>query len=425
VSAGRAWSFDGPFLVGRRSSAELNLAAPDDDSVSRTHAHVWHDGRDWWVADLGSTNGTWLNGVRLGRQPAGPLRPADLVQFAKQCMRVESVEAADRGERPRSEAAVRDAIPGVTGGFPFGEVLVGPPVRNRWLAVYPLSRPDAVTVDYVLAAEAVAAGAVTVTEVSEQGSVPELRVDNHGDVRVLFLEGEELRGGKQNRVLNTSVLVPARSSVVVPVSCVEQYRWRLTSDHSHPSGTVCPPQLRHTLKASVTRSLRASRGHQSDQNTIWWDVRTQHEALGVTSDTSSLEDTFVSYESHLADARQALDWVEGSSGLAVAIGPRIVSADLFDRPATCRQVWDGLLSGLLLDGLTGGSGGPAPDPAEVRRVLDDALRADWTPTPAVGEGQEHRAEFGGRVASALTLQGALVHFSVVGRRRAGERGCGA
>jgi transposase len=46
---------------------------------------------------------------------------------------------------------------------------------------------------------------VTVQEVSEGGSVPDLLVENSGDTRVLFLEGEELVGAKQNRILNTSV----------------------------------------------------------------------------------------------------------------------------------------------------------------------------------------------------------------------------
>ena len=43
-----------------------------------------------------------------------------------------------------------------------------------------------------------------ITEVSEGGSVPELRVVNKGDARILVLDGEELRGAKQNRVLNTT-----------------------------------------------------------------------------------------------------------------------------------------------------------------------------------------------------------------------------
>jgi hypothetical protein len=57
--------------------------------------------------------------------------------------------------------------------------------------------------------------AVTIEEVSEGGDVP----------TVLLLDGEELIGAKQNRVLNTTVLVAAHSRLTIPVSCVEQDRW--------------------------------------------------------------------------------------------------------------------------------------------------------------------------------------------------------
>lgn len=51
--------------------------------------------------------------------------------------------------------------------------------------------------EYITLKEALEKGAFTVTEVSEGGSVPELMVANKGDVAVLILDGEELRGAKQ------------------------------------------------------------------------------------------------------------------------------------------------------------------------------------------------------------------------------------
>ena len=64
-----------------------------------------------------------------------------------------------------------------------------------------------------------------IDEVSEGGSVPLVRVTNRGVHDVLFLFGEEIRGAKQNRIANASFLVPARSELVIDVSCVEQGRW--------------------------------------------------------------------------------------------------------------------------------------------------------------------------------------------------------
>src|SRR5580693_4631956 len=114
----------------------------------------------------------------------------------------------------------------------FPEVRIGDPIRHESLAVFPLfiMEPGG-NVDYLLSDEALAGGAVTVEELNEAGSVPNLLVDNQTDALVLFLEGEELRGAKQNRVLNTSVLVAAHSRTTLPVSCVEQGRWRYRTKH--------------------------------------------------------------------------------------------------------------------------------------------------------------------------------------------------
>jgi hypothetical protein len=51
--------------------------------------------------------------------------------------------------------------------------------------------------------------AVTIEEVNEAGAVPTLRLTSTADRPVLLLDGEELIGAKQNRVLNTTVLVAA------------------------------------------------------------------------------------------------------------------------------------------------------------------------------------------------------------------------
>jgi hypothetical protein len=103
-------------------------------------------------------------------------------------------------------------------------LLVGDPVRYQSLSVFPLFSDANGGVEYRLAEEALADESVVVEEVSESGSVPDLLVENKGDIRVLFLEGEELIGAKQNRILNTPVLVAAHGKTKIPVSCVEQGR---------------------------------------------------------------------------------------------------------------------------------------------------------------------------------------------------------
>jgi hypothetical protein len=69
---------------------------------------------------------------------------------------------------------------------------------------------------------------VRVTELNAGGSVPELRLENNADLPVLLVDGEELVGAKQNRVLNLTILAPAKRTTVIPVSCVEAGRWAMS-----------------------------------------------------------------------------------------------------------------------------------------------------------------------------------------------------
>src|SRR3954454_860984 len=51
-----------PILIGRGSDAAIRL---DDDYVSTRHARIASSGDQWFVEDLGSTNGTYIGSHRL------------------------------------------------------------------------------------------------------------------------------------------------------------------------------------------------------------------------------------------------------------------------------------------------------------------------------------------------------------------------
>src|ERR1043166_1354175 len=84
---GRTWESSAMLLIGRLDPLEIVL---EDNSVSRYHAEVRATERGWRVRDLGSTNGTRLNGVRLGNGQ-WPLRARDLLQFGEVAVVVETV----------------------------------------------------------------------------------------------------------------------------------------------------------------------------------------------------------------------------------------------------------------------------------------------------------------------------------------------
>ncbi len=293
------------------------------------------------------------------------------------------------------------------------ELRVGDPIRHEALSVFPLFTEPGGSVDYLLSDEAIAAGSVAVEEVSEGGSVPNLLVENKGDSRVLFLEGEELRGAKQNRVLNTSVLVAAKSKINIPVSCVEQGRWRYRSRQFGHGGSHSSSKLRRYLKSSVAQSLKEGRGHTSDQMAVWGEVSRQMAAMGSSSETAAMSDTYENYKARLEEFRAQLGYVEGASGVAVAVGQQVVALDLFDKPATCRKVWDRLLTGAVMEAVEVGKSDEQAGLGDVQALVTRLRGMAWEPAPAVGEGEEYRSEAGEAHASALLVEGSVVHGSVV------------
>ena len=291
-------------------------------------------------------------------------------------------------------------------------VRVGAPVTHDKLIVFPLYLEAAAAPPYRLADEALADGSAVVEEVTEGGSVPHLAVDNKGETLVLFVEGQELRGAKQNRVLNTSVLIAAKAKTVLPVSCVEQGRWRYTSKQFTSSEYCGSSKLRQVLKKSVNDSTLSGGGHSSDQGAVWNEVSRQMRSVGSTSATMALSDTMTDHKPYIERHVAEVAYAEGAAGFAVAVGGRLVSVDLFDAPETCKKVWPRVIRGVAMDAMEEKSEATI-SADEVTAAIASLRTEPWTPVAAAGAGEEQRSESPRWHGSVLTLNGNLVHGSLV------------
>jgi putative nucleotidyltransferase with HDIG domain len=93
--AGLQWEAEKVLRIGRTPNMEVML---DDRSVSRRHAEILFGPEGWAIADLGSSNGTYVNGVRIGRT-FQKLRRHDLVQVGDLRVAVKVLE-----EKPTAPA---------------------------------------------------------------------------------------------------------------------------------------------------------------------------------------------------------------------------------------------------------------------------------------------------------------------------------
>ncbi|MEO7731393.1 MAG: DUF6569 family protein, partial [Kofleriaceae bacterium] len=292
------------------------------------------------------------------------------------------------------------------------ELVVGPAAHSGSVTVLPVFATTALPrADYALGLDAVSAGQLEICELPRGATVAQLQACNRGPRRVLLLEGDHLIGARQNRMLTSSVLIGSRKKLALPVSCVEQGRWK-----EHVAGfatdlTAGSPRLRRIVKHSVTHALFATGRRSADQGQIWSQISSQQQALHVRSATASLAHTYAARAGDLASCADQLPYPDGALGVALGIGRELISIDLFDRPETCRRYWRRLVEGAALEGLGTRSGARLAG-REVRRVLEAMRRADWSRFTAVGDGDELRTRTPETTGSLLVLDGRVVHFGV-------------
>jgi hypothetical protein len=87
------------------------------------------------------------------------------------------------------------------------ETSLGPAQHHENLTIFPVLAEEPRDLPYLLMAEALALGILTIGE-KNGGQVPLLLATNAGRDPVLILDGEQLIGAKQNRMTNRTILLP-------------------------------------------------------------------------------------------------------------------------------------------------------------------------------------------------------------------------
>lgn len=235
----------------------------------------------------------------------------------------------------------------------FSHIEIGGSSEFRNLALFPLLRPSipAPAMDYLLLEDGIAQGKVRVTELHAGGSVPELRLENNADLPVLLVDGEELVGAKQNRVLNLTILAPAKQTTAIPVSCVEAGRWRMASADLTPADHVMYSLGRGEQMAQVTASMRSSGTRKSDQGAIWRNIAAKAVRLRTSSPTGAMSAIYERHASAVEEFARAFTWQEGQCGVAFAISGRILGLEIFDHPEVMHKFFQKLVRSYALDAL--------------------------------------------------------------------------
>ncbi len=280
------------------------------------------------------------------------------------------------------------------------------------LGVVPLLFPGNGGPEYMTLKEALERGAMIVTEVSEGGSVPELKVINKGDAAVLLLDGEELVGAKQNRVLNTTILVGAHMEAVIPVSCTEHGRWSYTSREFMDSDVVMYAKARREKARDVTMNLKTSAGYRSNQGAVWEGIEEMRMNAEVSAPTGAMKDVFEQKALDLNEYIEAIPLIPGQNGMMVFINGAIVGFDILSRSAAYASLHTKLLKSYAMEALLDRKRHfPVPAIEAAKGFLRAADMIEEKKYRSTGLGWDYRFEAPGKVGSALVHEDSVIHMA--------------
>lgn len=288
---------------------------------------------------------------------------------------------------------------------------LGQPQSFKNLTVIPLVGPGQPAADYLTLDEALARRVARVTEVSEAGTVPELRFDNEAPQPVLLVDGEELVGAKQNRVLNLTILVGAGKSVRIPVSCVEQGRWSYRSREFAGARRNLFSSARANKMRSVSHSLARAGSRRGDQAEVWSDIEMKFSAMKASSASMAIGDLYEAKRGSIEDYVRAFKPEREQRGAVFALDGRIVGLELFDVQATFAKLLDKLVGSYAVDALEQPSDVAPPAEAAVRRFLDRIQGAAADRYAAIAEGEDLRLSAPGLAGGALAIGERVVHLA--------------
>jgi hypothetical protein len=194
--------------------------------------------------------------------------------------------------------------------------------------------------DFLTLDEGLGTGQVEIAE-SEQEQVQKLVIDNRSDQPLYIQEGDRIQGGKQDRIVATSlVIAPHSGKQPLPAFCIEQSRWQAGLGGLRFGAT--------SNTALAPKGARGAAKFEKEQGKVWANVAavkvTAKQELDAANTNSSANELFDApqlekvFKDYTGDLAELLDKHPDAVGVAVVINGQFEEADVYPNHTLFRKV---------------------------------------------------------------------------------------
>ena len=222
---------------------------------------------------------------------------------------------------------------------------VSEPVEKNNITAFFLSSIEKNNNKYLSFSEAIAKNQVQISEVNKKGLVTKLSVSNKSSDNIIILNGELIIGTqiRQDRIVDSTVLIPGYATVLINTFCGEQYRWspRLSNKISTPESLYFSSG-RANNAADINTKL-------SKQCRIWSEISEKISDFNVKSFTNSVDQIYKKKKLNVEEIVNFFKIPSEAVGVALGINNQLVNIDIFSNNCMLQIYLPKIIRSIALD----------------------------------------------------------------------------
>ena len=272
---------------------------------------------------------------------------------------------------------------------------------HKNIAIIPIKTPINHKIDLMTLKKGFELDLVNVKE-CPQSTVNTIIVENKSVVPLLLIDGEEIVGGDQNRIIDATILIAPQSEKKIPVDCTEHGRWVYKSEFK---------QSAHIANYRTRLAKHhAYRNNDSVQQAVWDSINDLEMSRSFSSPTQAMSESYENAKADLNEFLDAFNIVDGQSGIAVLVDGEIKGFEVFLNSEIYKEYHEKILKSYLINAEVNDDVFAINTDA-IKSMIEDALSDEFEEVKNIG--LESRFEFKNEsgVGSAYTYKNELIHMS--------------
>ena len=282
--------------------------------------------------------------------------------------------------------------------------------KYKNVEVIPIKSDSFGSKDFITLKKGYEMSLVEITEL-ENSSVNTVLCKNNAVVPLILIDSDEITGAMQNRIINDTLLVPAQSSLKIPVSCIEHGRWHYKSGNKEARRFV-PSNYTADLRTRG-RKLRHGYNEHHYQNEVWESISELESRNLHRSPTSALHDSYENLKDKQEDYVNEFKIKDGQNGAIFIVNGELKGLELFYNHSIYKEYHEKLCRSYIIEAIVENQSEDPVDRLELMKILEDISNAECKSIKSIGLGDNLKFanDFGS--GSSLVYEDELIHMTFV------------